>query len=194
MASNTKKTGTNRTTTAKKSTTAPKPAPEKVVQAPAVEPQSHVVVKPRVELSDVVYVQSCFHGNLIYISKRTGLRIEWQRFGEEQPLDVDELMYMRNTYPKFFREQWVRLVGDNADDVFAFLHLERYCKNNLKIDNFDDVFEMEPEVLVSVVKEFAPSLRQSLARRAMELIDSGELVNLNTVKAVEKATGVNLLK
>lgn len=155
-----------------------RPAPQKRVQ---------------VDLNDIVYVQSCFHGNLFYKSKRNGSIVEWQQFGEDQPMDVDELMYMRNTQPTFFKEQWIRLVGDNADDVFTCLHLDRYCKNNLKFDSFDDVFEMNPAEIEMTVKEFAPSLRESVARRAKELYDDETLCDIKTIKAIERATGFTLL-
>lgn len=162
-------------------------APVEKITCPA--PKKRV----QVDLNDIVYVQSCFHGNLFYKSKRNGSIVEWQRFGEDQPMDVDELMYMRNTQPTFFKEQWVRLVGDNADDVFNFLHLDRYCKNNLKFDSFDDVFEMTPSEIESTVKEFAPSLRESVARRAKELCEDETLTDIKTIKAIERATGFTLL-
>lgn len=162
----------------------------------AVIVQARPTAKKRIEidLNDIVYVQSCFHGNLFYKSKRNGSIVEWQTFGEDQPMSVDELMYMRNTQPTFFKEQWVRLVGDNADDVFAFLHLDRYCKNNLKFDNFDDVFMMTADEIESTVKEFTVSLRESFARRAKELYDAGELENLKVIKAIERATNFKLLE
>lgn len=162
--------------------------------APVVIPKTTLPKRVEVPLTDLVCVQSCFHGNLFYKSKRNGSIVEWQTFGEEQYMDVDELMYMRNTQPTFFKEQWIRLVGDNADDVFAFLHLDRYCKNNLKFDDFDDIFEMAPDTIKSVVKEFAPSLRDSFARRAMELIESEDLADLKTIKAIEAATGCKLIQ
>ena len=165
------------------------------VEAAPVEKVTRPTPKKRVQvdLNDIVYVQSCFHGNLFYKSKRNGSIVEWQQFGEDQPMDVDELMYMRNTQPTFFKEQWVRLVGDNADDVFTFLHLDRYCKNNLKFDSFDDVFEMNPAEIEMTVKEFAPSLRESVARRAKELCDDETLCDIKTIKAIERATGFTLL-
>lgn len=176
-----------------------------IIETPQPEDVSPVVEEPKkttrtapkrvtVDLNDLVCVQSCFHGNLFYKSKRNGSIIEWNRFGEDQYMDVDELMYMRNTYPTFFKEQWIRLVGDNADDVFAFLHLDRYCKNNLSFDSFDDVFEMDTATMTKVVKEFAPSLRESFARRAMELIENETLTDLKTIKAIEAATGYKLIQ
>lgn len=164
-----------------------------VSEAPTTVAAS-VAQRSAVSLTDLVCVQSCFHGNLFYKSKRNGSIVEWQSFGEEQFMDVDELMYMRNTQPTFFKEQWVRLVGDNADAVFEFLHLDRYCKNNLKFDTFDDVFAMDPDDLIAVVKGFAPSLRNSFARRAKELIEDGSINQLTTIKAIERATGYDLLE
>lgn len=170
-------------------------APETDTTVLAAEPVRPAPAKKvEVSLNDIVYVQSCFHGNLFYKSKRNGSIVEWQQFGEDQPMDVDELMYMRNTQPTFFKEQWIRLVGDNADDVFAFLHLDRYCKNNLKFDSFDDVFAMEPDEIEMTVKAFTPSLRESFARRALELVESGELENLKKIKAIERVSGYDLLR
>lgn len=182
----TKKTSTNRSTKPK--------VEESAVIANANCTVPDVPTKAKVELTDLVCVQSCFHGTLYYKSKKTGVAVEWQRFGEEQYFDVDELMYMRNTQPKFFKEQWVRLIGDNADDVFAFLRLDRYCKNNLKFDDFEDIFEMSAEDLEATVKEFTDSLKESFARRAKELYDAGELDNLKTIKAIERSTNFKLLE
>ena len=199
-------TTTTKKTTAKKPKATTKPdsvgavMEEAAVEMPdrceEIATQPVVPTKKRVDvdLNDIVYVQSCFHGNLFYKSKRNGSIVEWQTFGEDQPMDVDELMYMRNTQPTFFKEQWVRLVGDNADDVFAFLHLDRYCKNNLKFDNFDDVFDMDADSIESTVKEFAASLKESFARRAKELCDAGELNDLKVIKAIERATKFKLLE
>lgn len=167
---------------------------ESVVITNADCAQAPVVQKPQVELTDLVCVQSCFHGTLYYKSKKTGVAVEWQRFGEEQYFDVDELMYMRNTQPKFFKEQWIRLIGDNADDVFAFLRLDRYCKNNLKFDDFEDMFKLSPDELETAVKDFTASLKESFARRAKELFDAGELDNLKIIKAIERATNFKLLE
>lgn len=163
--------------------------------APVARTDARPAVKRvEVKLTDIVYVQSCFHGDLFYKSKRNGSIVEWQTFGAEQPMDVDELMYMRNTQPTFFKEPWIRLVGENADDVFEFLHLDRYCKNNLKFDTFDDVFDLEPAVIEQTVREFTPSLRESFARRAEELIKNEELNDLKKIKAIEAATNFELLK
>ena len=189
-------TNTKKTTKKAKTTSTPK----LVVDDAVVEEVEIVTTRPvtakrvEVDLNDIVYVQSCFHGNLFYKSKRNGSIVEWQTFAEEQPMSVDELMYMRNTQPTFFKEQWVRLVGENADDVFAFLHLDRYCKNNLKFDDFDDVFEMNAEEIEATVKEFTASLKESFARRAKELYDAGELNNLKVIKAIERATKFKLLE
>lgn len=196
---------TTKKSTAKKakSATMPEAVDEVILTEPDTETTANEntysvrpAVKKRVEvdLNDLVYVQSCFHGNLFYKSKRNGSIVEWQTFGEDQPMTVDELMYMRNTQPAFFKEQWIRLTGDNADDVFAFLHLDRYCKNNLKFDTFDDVFDMDATEIESIVKEFTASLKESFARRAKELYDAGELDNLKIIKAIERATKFKLLE
>lgn len=148
---------------------------------------------PKVQLTDMVCVRSCFYGNLVYVSKKTGAMIEWQNFDAEQYMTVEELLYMRNSQPRFFKEPWIRIVGDNADAVFQFLSLERYNTSTLSYGCFADIFRMPVEDIEELVSGFGDSMKESFARYTRMNILDDELSDLKVIKAIERATGFDLL-
>lgn len=148
---------------------------------------------PEVQLTDMVCVRSCFYGNLVYVSKKTGAIIEWQNFDAEQYMTVEELLYMRNSQPRFFKEPWIRIVGDNADAVFRFLSLERYNASALSYGCFADIFRMPVADIEELVSGFGDSMKESFARYARMNILDDELTDLKVIKAIENATGFGLL-
>lgn len=144
------------------------------------------------DMNELVDVQSAVYGGLVYVSRKTGYVIEWQEFGSIQPLTVDELMTMRNSQPAFFKNGWVRLIGDNAEDVKHYLQLERYYTNELPFENFDDVYELSAEDITAVVGCLSDSMKESIARRAIDLIKDGVIDSNKKINAIETATGYDL--
>lgn len=163
---------------------------------PAIQAGSSSPVEkrmPEVQLTDMVCVRSCFYGNLVYVSKKTGAIIEWQNFDAEQYMTVEELLYMRNSQPRFFKEPWIRIVGNNADAVFQFLSLERYNATVLSYGSFADIFRMPVEDIETLVSGFGDSMKESFARYARMNILDDELTDLKVIKVIEHATGFDLL-
>lgn len=144
------------------------------------------------DMNELVDVQSAVYGGLVYVSRKTGYVIEWQEFGSIQPLTVDELMTMRNSQPAFFKNGWVRLIGDNAEDVKHYLQLERYYTNELPFENFDDVYELSVDDIIAVVGGLSDSMKESIARRAIDLIKDGVIDSNKKINAIETATGYDL--
>ena len=145
-----------------------------------------------VPLTELVEVQSCFYGKLIYVSKKTGYVIEWNEFGTTQYVPVEELLTMRNTQPTFFSNQWVRIIGENAVDVINFLQLEKYYSKTIGFDSFDDIFNGSPQKIKEIVSSFTDSMKESFARYTYSLMQSGGLDSLKKIEAVETATGFEL--
>ena len=99
---------------------------------------------------------------------------------------------MRNTQPQFFTNNWVVLVGDNADSVKSFLQIDRYYKGFDAVDGFDELFDYEPEEIIAVVGKMSGSMKENVARRAYALIETGELDSVKTIAALEEACGYEL--
>ena len=68
--------------------------------------------------STMVECKNGVHGPLIYISSRTaGYMIEWEEFGEVQEIEYGELVAMRGSQPRFFRDNWILI--EDADVLKA---------------------------------------------------------------------------
>lgn len=192
MATTKKTAGTTRT-----KTTIAKAEPEITTEAVAsetkVSERRKKLTLADVPLTELVEVQSCFYGNLIYASKKTGYRIEWNEFGATQYVSVEDLLAMRNSQPAFFKNQWIRLTGDNAADVINFLQLEKYYSKTAGFDSFDDIFKLTPAKIEDIVSTFTDSMKESFARYTYSVLNEGELdLTIKKIEAIEKATGFEI--
>lgn len=172
--------------------TAKKERMDNAAPTQAQPPTAIKTERPKVALTDIVEVQSCFYGGLVYVSKKSGYTIQWHEFGESQYITVDELLAMRNSQPAFFQNQWVRLVGDNAPDVMKFLQLERYYKNFNITDNFDEIFDYELDAMKETISLMSAGMKETVARRAFVLIRDGALDSVKKIQIIEDATGFEL--
>ena len=198
----TKKTTNKKSTTTKK--TAPKKAVEKktsdiktieetlIKKAPAKEPAMKARrLKIDIPLNYEVDVINGFHGKLTYIGKSSGAFVEWEEFGDSQPLDLKELKNAYASQKKFFKENWW-LFDD--PDVIEFLRAEEFYKNALNSDGFDDIFTKTPDEITDIVSNMSRGQKKSLGYRAIEMINNGELDSRKTIMALKEALGFELVE
>lgn len=130
------------------------------------------------------------HGPLIYKSGRNaGYVVEWSEFGEVQDIDFGELLIMRGSQPRFFRDNWI-LIEDA--EILKKLGVDRYYKNALTTDNFDDVFHWSAEDIRSKVCAMSDGMKDSIQVRAKELIKTGELDSRSVIKALNEVLHCDL--
>lgn len=179
----------------KKKTARKTPAKKVPVNVEATETVASSVKKkmslPKVDLNDLCEVTSCFIGEVVYKS-RSGFRMTWGDYGATQYLPVSELLTMRNEQPKFFINNLIKLTGDNAEAVSAFLQIDKYYKPLNDIGDVDEVFEMEPEEIPNVLGKLTDSMKENVARRAYMLIQNGEIDSKKTIDALSNTLGFDL--
>lgn len=166
-----------------------KPAKKTVTKKAAAPARKKI--KP-VDLNELVEVQSCVYGSMDYISYGTGHKISWQTFGDTNWVTVGDLMEMRNSQRAFFEKHWIVLVGDNAPAVMQYLQIDKYYKTIKSTEDFDEIFNYEPEEISGVVANLSESIKETLARRAYMLIESGDLRDYRVITALEDALGYDL--
>lgn len=147
---------------------------------------------PKLDLNELVEVESCFHGTLNFVSGKTGRRASWSGFGATDYLTVEDLLSMRNTQPAFFKNNWIILTGDNADSVFEYLQLGRFYKDYRSLEDFTELFSMSPEELKDALGRMNSEAKENVARHAYSLIQEGELDSVRLIEVIEDATGFNL--
>jgi hypothetical protein len=157
----------------------------------------------RVPLNTNVWVYSNSYGQLIYISKKTGFRVDWDNFGAKQNLSLEELIVMRNTQRKFFSNNLIRIKGFveqrydskySVEDILGYLQVKDYYKNSLCPESLDDLFRMSPNEIIERLGNLSTSTKNSVVVRANELIMNGTLDSLSVISAIEKTINCDLTR
>lgn len=149
-------------------------------------------VSPAVEITNdtMVECRSGVSGNLIYKSMlNPGYTVEWDDLGDVQELEYRELVSMRGNQRRFFEENWI-LIDDPA--VIKKLGVERYYKNSLTTDDFEEVFSMPADEIKKVVPTLPGGTKDAIASEAKKKIESGELDSRSAIKALEDSLSVEL--
>jgi hypothetical protein len=149
------------------------------------------IVPKEVDVNQLITVRNGFQGKLSYRSKRTGEKFVWSEFGDEQEMELRELKAAKNTYKKFFTENWFMF---NERWVPEYLGVSKFYKNSLPIDNFDEIFDLTPEKLKQRIKLLSNGQKKSLAYRARVLIAEGEIDSLKKISVLEEALGTELIE
>ena len=139
----------------------------------------------------IVTVRNGFHGLLVYRSERTGERFVWDSFGDEQDMELRVLKDARNSSKAFFENNWF-LISDA--EVIAALGLERYYKDALSYEEFDELFKMSPEDIAERLRAIPDGQKTSIAYRAKQLIAEGAIDSIKAITALEEGLGVELIE
>lgn len=167
-------------------TTPQTPAPS--VAAPE---QKTFTPKRAIGLNDYVTVRNGFNGKLVYVSRRTNERFEWDGFGAEQEMELVELKSAKGSNKAFFENNWFMI---DDPEVIAFLGLERFYKHSLTYDHFDDLFSYAPDDIEKRVALLPAGQKKTVVYRAKQLIGEGKIDSIKVITALEKSLGVELIE
>lgn len=174
----------------KKATTQPKLQAEEIVTEPARENAKPMKAKD-IDPTQYVVVRNGFHGRLVYDSQRTGEHFVWNAFGDEQEMELRELRNAKNSYKKYFENNWFMF---DEDWIIEYLGVKAYYRNAIGIDQFDDIFRLPPDALRQKISKLSSGQKKSVAYRAKELIASDTIDSISVVKVLEETLGVELIQ
>lgn len=147
-------------------------------------------VKKNLDPNMIVTVKNGFQGRLIYKSRRTNERFEWETFGDEQDMDLQELKNARNSSKAFFVNNWF-LIDD--PEVLEYLGVSQYYKYALNFKSFDDLFEKVPDDIKDTISHLSAGQKKSVAYRAKELIADGTIDSIKVINALEESLSIELI-
>lgn len=148
-------------------------------------------VKKGLNPNMVVTVKNGFNGTLVYKSKRTGEVFVWDVFGSEQDMELQDLKAARNTYKAFFINNWF-LFDD--PEVIEWLGMTQYYKHALNSESFNDLFSGTPEEIKKTVDKLSDGQKKSVAFRAKQLIQEGEIDSIKVINALEESLSIDLIE
>lgn len=138
-----------------------------------------------------VMVRNGFPGKLIYKNKRTGESFIWDSLGDEQEMEIQELRNAKGSSKVFFSENWF-LFDD--PEVIDYLGVSAYYKNALSYEEFDGLFDMNADEMVSRIEKLSSGQKKSVAYRAAQMIEAGMIDSRQKIAALEKSLGIKLVE
>lgn len=182
---------TTRTNTGKKASanTKASKAETPVTEAPVAEEKASIIPK-EVDLNQVVTVRNGFQGKLIYRSRKTGELFVWEKFGDEQDMELGELKNARSTSKRFFTDNWFMF---DDEWVVDYLGMRQYYKYAVKIEDFDSLFTMKPDELRKKLETMSDGQKRSVSYRARVLIAEGEIDSMKVISTLEECLNTELI-
>lgn len=158
-----------------------------------VEEVKKPIIAKDIDLNQLIPVRNGYQGRLVYKSPRTHEKFVWPDFGSEQMVELLELRNAKNTYKKYYMNNWF-MFDDDYSWVIDYLGLGQYYKHALTIDSFDDLFQKSAAEIEKIVAKLSAGQKSSLSYRARQLIADGEIDSNKAIAALERSLGVDLIE
>lgn len=151
------------------------------------------IVPKDIDLSQLVVVRNGYQGRLVYKSPRTQEKFVWPEFGSEQMIELLELRNAKNTWKKYFINNWF-MFDDEYAWVIDYLGMSQFYKNALNIDSFDDLFKKSASEIEKTISKLSDGQKKSVSYRARQLIAEGEIDSNKAIAALERSLGIELIE
>lgn len=156
---------------------------------PEIKAKKPVKTKVDIPLNTMVEVRNGCMGELTYICKDGNIKI-FRSFGDEDYIELADLVNCRNKYPKMFAKNWLMM----DDEYLEFLNVSHYYKNALDIDEFDTIFDLSVVDMETKLKELSDGQKRGVCQRAYELIENKTLDSMAKIECIEKTLNVELIE
>lgn len=156
----------------------------------AAEKTVKPIVPKDIDPEQYVTVRNGFQGRLVYVSKHTGERFVWDQFGAEQEMELRELKNAKNSYKKFFENNWFMF---DEDWIVDYLGVQRFYRNAVRIEDFDEIFQKDAKTIYEIISDMSDGQKKSVAYRARVLIADGAIDSNKAITALEESLGVELV-
>jgi len=149
-------------------------------------PTQPIVKEKKVyELTDIIPVISLVkNGGLTFIDyEKTEQR--WEKYGDEIDLTYKDLRLMKSKYKRFFRDCWVKIPDDAADQ----LRLEDYLTNSkIRPETIDNAFLLKPDDFYDALIGSTDGVQKLVVDAAVEKLRSKELDSMRIMRIIKQVT------
>ena len=137
-----------------------------------------------------VAVKNNFVGTLIYISKKSGVEVIWENYGDVNYMTIEELINMRNTQKSFFQNNWILIDEEEAIDILKFLQVFKYYEKSFEC-NIETLMKDTPATIKKKIGMLSKEVKENLIVSISNLIENGEIDSVKRIKAFEEAFEVS---
>lgn len=192
MSENKKETTKKTTTTAKKTatkTTAKKTAAKKATTKTTAAPTRKR--KKKIDRDEMVLCRNLTSGGLIYKSSRSGVEVVWDNYGDEEWIDVGELLTMKASQPKFLRNGWI-LVDD--EEIAKYLGVKKTYDELANLVDLEEFFKLPAKEAKEILKKLPKGVKDTISEMAKKKISNNTIENLQLLRVLEKELKIDLIQ
>jgi hypothetical protein len=144
---------------------------------------------PSIDKSQLVPVMNITNGSLVYQSRKTGMEIKFERYGDIEYLEIGELLTMRSSQRRFLDEPWVLILDE---ETVEYLGLDKLYRKLISPQNIDDIFNFPIQEFEKIIESSPRGYSQLIVSRAKVKIREGALDSVAKIKALEKRFKIEL--
>ena len=146
--------------------------------------------KKKISRDTMVSCRNLTSGRLTYISKKTGMETVWSEFGDEEYLDVAELLTMKTSQPSFLKSPWIFI---EDEDVVEYLGLKELYKTIIPIDEVDDFFKLPIDKARKILPQLPKGMKTLIGEKARKGIQEETLDNTKMIRLLQDELNLDLL-
>lgn len=188
-----RKKSTNTVTTATTETVS------ETVKKPPVDKTPKKKVLRKVPPTTLVPVMSNCHTPLIYNSRRqNGYVVEWDSYGVVEYMEVSELIAMRSSALRFYRDNWIVILdcddGENpytAEEIYNSIGVASFYKNAVTPENIDKLLSKSSAAIEAAMEKLSMGARRTVYEYVCEKKESGEFDSIERFNVIQKMAGID---
>ena len=146
--------------------------------------------RPKIDKNEPIACTSVVEGAVVYVSRKTGLRVIWQNYGDMEYIDFEELLTMKASTSAFLTEPYIIVENDDVMEYFGLTNL--YSKLfEIDIDDLDGFFQLSPSVIEGKIKNLPKGYRETIAMKARRMVEDGTLYDTRVMKILATELGMD---
>lgn len=154
-------------------------------------PKKPLRVRKNLDPHTQVTVVNGAYGTLVFVSPKTGERFIFDSFGDEQVIELQDLVAAKNSAKKFFVNNWF-LIDD--PEILEYLGVDAYYRGAMDLEGFEGFFQLTPAEMAEKIEGLSVGQRKTLAYLAKKRIESGALDSMKKIGTLESCLGVKLIE
>jgi hypothetical protein len=180
-------------------TTATTETVSETVKKPPVDKTPKKKVLRKVPPTTLVPVMSNCHTPLIYNSRRqNGYVVEWDSYGVVEYMEVSELIAMRSSALRFYRDNWIVILdcddGENpytAEEIYNSIGVASFYKNAITPENIDKLLSKSSAAIEAAMEKLSMGARRTVYEYVCEKKESGEFDSIERFNVIQKMAGID---
>lgn len=162
---------------------------DEVEQDEPVAKEKKIPQKKKIDRDTVVGCRNLTSGRLTYISKKTGMETVWSEFGDEEYLDVAELLTMKTSQPAFLKEPWLFI---DDEEIVEYLGLREMYKTIIPIDEVEEFFGLSTAEAKKIIPRLPKGMKTLIGEMARKGIQDETLTNTKMIRLLQDELNLDL--